>query len=118
MATETHQPSKITATGTGAVDGRESELDPEPTVVGEIGDAEEGNIRVRLVALENIVVALLAGASVSQRGSIRDMATYISPREGKTRHRLTVEAARNMIALLDRADQFKTRADVDPGLAG
>ena len=73
------------------------------SVIGEIGDVEDGNLRVRLIALENIVVALLAGAPDSQSTLAREMATYISPRPGMTPHRLTIEAARNMIAVVERA---------------
>jgi hypothetical protein len=78
-----------------------------PTVAGEIGDAEAGNLRVRLIALENLVVALLAGAPESQFALVREMAAYISPRPGATPHRLTVEAARNMLALVERAAHYK-----------
>ncbi|OZA71937.1 MAG: hypothetical protein B7X78_02330, partial [Sphingomonadales bacterium 39-62-4] len=81
-----------------------------PTVAGEIGDAEAGNLRVRLIALENLVVALLAGAPDSQSALVREMAAYISPRPGMTPHRLTVEAARNMLALVERAAHYKTAA--------
>lgn len=79
-----------------------------PTVVGEIGDAEAGNLRVRLIALENLVIALLAGAPEDQSALVREMAAYISPRPGATPHRLTVEAARNMLALIERAAHYKT----------
>lgn len=78
-----------------------------PTVVGDIGDAEAGNLRVRLIALENLVVALLAGAPGSQSDLAREMAAYISPRPGATTHRLTVEAARNMLAIVERAAHYK-----------
>ena len=78
-----------------------------PTVVGDIGDAEAGNLRVRLIALENLVVALLAGAHDSQLDLAREMAAYISPRPGATPHRLTVEAARNMLAIVERAAQYR-----------
>ena len=77
------------------------------SVVGEIGDVEDGNLRVRLIALENIVVALLAGAPDKQSALVREMADYISPRPGMTPHRLTLEAARNMIALVERATRYK-----------
>lgn len=82
-----------------------------PTVAGEIGDAEAGNLRVRLIALENLVVALLAGASEGQSELVREMAAYISPRPGATPHRLTIEAARNMLALVERAAHYKTTSD-------
>ena len=81
------------------------------SVVGEISDAADGNLRVRLIALENIVVALLAGAPDSQSTLVREMANYISPRPDTTPHRLTIEAARNMIALIDRASHYKAIED-------
>ena len=81
------------------------------SVVGEIGDVRDGNLRVRLIALENIVVALLVGAPDSQSTLVREMATYISPRPGMTPHRLTIEAARNMTALADRAAHYKAIED-------
>ena len=81
------------------------------SVVGEIGDVEDGNLRVRLIALENIVVALLAGAHERQSGLVREMANYIVPRPGTTPHRLTIEAARNMVALVERAARYKALED-------
>jgi len=53
---------------------------------------------------------LLAGAPDSQSALVREMAAYISPRPGMTPHRLTVEAARNMLALVERAAHYKTAA--------
>lgn len=81
------------------------------TVAGKIGDAEDGNLVVRLIALENIIVALLADAPENQSQLIREMASYISPRPGKTPHRLTIEAARNMLALVERAAQFRSKSE-------
>lgn len=112
---------------TSAIERRENEGGPEhasphsetaSTVAGEIGNAEEGNIRVRLIALENLVVALLAGGSETQLEAIREMASFILPLEGKTNHRLTIEAARNMVALVERADHFKKRAEATSGATG
>ena len=84
---------------------------PEPengaTVAGEIGDAEAGNIRVRLIAIENILVALLADAPEDRLDLIREMAAFISPRPGMTPHRLTIEAARNMLAIVERAEHYR-----------
>lgn len=81
------------------------------TVAGEIGDAEDGNLVVRLIALENIIVALLADAPENQSQLVREMASFISPRPGKTQHRLTIEAARNMLALVERASQFRSKLE-------
>ena len=81
------------------------------TVAGKIGDAEDGNLVIRLIALENIIVALLADGPESQSQLVRDMASYISPRPGKTPHRLTIEAARNMLALVERAEQYRSKSE-------
>ena len=78
------------------------------TVAGEIGDAETANTRVRLIAIENIIVALLANAPDDRLELIREMADFISPRPGMTPHRLTIEAARNMLAIVDRAEHYRT----------
>jgi hypothetical protein len=80
------------------------------TVVGEIGDAQEVNIRVRLIAIENIIVALLANAPGDRLELIKEMAEFISPRPGMTPHRLTIEAARNMLAIVERAEQYRRSA--------
>src|SRR3546814_5286191 len=56
------------------------------TVAGEIGDAEASNLRARLIALENLVVALLAGAPDGQSVLVREMAAYISPRPRSEEH--------------------------------
>ena len=80
------------------------------TVAGNIGDVEDGNLTVRLIALENIIVALLADAPESQSERVREMATFISPRPGSTPHRLTIEAARNMLALVERAAHYRSKS--------
>lgn len=80
----------------------------QETIARANGDAEAGNLRVRLIALENLVVALLAGAPESQSQLVREMAAYISPRAGTTPHRMTIEAARNMLALVERAAHYKS----------
>lgn len=81
---------------------------PSITVAGEIGDAEAANTRVRLIAIENIIVALLADAPDDRLELIREMATFISPRPGMTPHQLTIEAARNMVAIVERAEHYRT----------
>ena len=91
----------------GGSTGGWSHPEQAATVAGEIGDAEIANIRVRLIALENLVVALLAEAPERQSELVREMARYISPRPGVTPHRLTIEAARNMLAIVERAAHYK-----------
>ena len=72
-------------------------------------NAELVQLQVRVIALENLVIALLAQADEQQLEGIREMAAYISPRRGFTPHRLTIHAAAEMISLVDRADQFQGR---------
>lgn len=79
----------------------------ENTVTGQTGTVEEAHLRVRLIALENVVVALLAGAPECQSDLVREMAAYISPRKGSTPHRMTTEAAHHMLALAERATHYK-----------
>lgn len=79
----------------------------QATVAGKIGDAESGNIKVRLIALESLVVALLASAPASQSQLVSEMAKFISPRPGNVPHRLTIEASRNMLALVERAAHYR-----------
>ncbi len=68
---------------------------------------ELAQLRVRVVALENIVIALLAQAPEKQLLLAREMAVHISPRPGFTRHRLTLHAADEMLSLVDRARRFR-----------
>jgi hypothetical protein len=65
-------------------------------------------LRTRVIALENLVIALLAEASERQLDVAREMAAYISPRPGFTHHPLTIHAAAQMIDLIERADHFRS----------
>ena len=77
--------------------------------VPEFTHTELVRLRMRVIALENLVIALLAEASDRQRDLAREMATYISPRAGFTPHPLTIHAANQMIHLVERAAQFRER---------
>lgn len=70
-------------------------------------NAELVQLRVRVIALENMVIALLANAPPSQQALAREMADYISPRPGYTPHAVTIHAAEQMRSLVDRADRFQ-----------
>jgi hypothetical protein len=63
-------------------------------------------LHVRVIALENLVISLLATASNQQLDLVREMARYISPRPGFTPHPLTVRGAAHMIDLLERSSRF------------
>ena len=70
-------------------------------------DTEADQLRIRIIALENLVIALLADATDDQRALARDMANFISPRPGCTPHPLTLRAAEAMRSLGERADRFR-----------
>jgi hypothetical protein len=76
--------------------------------VPELTNAELVQLRIRVIALENLMIALLAEASDRQIDLAREMATYISPRPGFTQHSLTTHAAAQVIDLVERANQFRT----------
>lgn len=71
---------------------------------------ELAQLRIRVIALENLVIALLAQTSARQLEMARQMATYISPRPGFTHHRPTVHAAAQMVHMVQRADHFRDAA--------
>ncbi|MDE2447324.1 MAG: hypothetical protein KGO22_00025 [Gammaproteobacteria bacterium] len=75
--------------------------------VPRLTDTELVHLRIRVIALENMVLSLLAQASDRQLELAREMAAYILPRPGFTQHPLTVRAAHQMIDLLDRAGHFR-----------
>lgn len=87
-------------------------LPPEPrpastqTPIPANGPAEIGALHVRVIALENLVIALLATALDEQRDVARAMADFISPRPGFAPHPLTIHAGNHMTDLLDRAARF------------
>ncbi|QZP31554.1 hypothetical protein [Pseudomonas sp. DR48] len=72
-------------------------------------NAELVHLRVRVIALENLAIALLAEGSEHQLAVAREMATYISPRPGFTQHPLTIHAAEQMIYSVERAQRFRQR---------
>ncbi len=84
----------------GAVAAVVSEAHPD---VPDMTNAELVLLRVRVIALENLLIAVLAEGSDRQRQMARDMAEVISPRTGATQHTLTIRAAHHMTDIVDRA---------------
>jgi hypothetical protein len=80
----------------------DGEVDTPP-----LANAELVQLRVRVIALENAVIALLAEAPDWQLDLVREMAAYISPRHGFTPHPLTIHAAAEMLSLVERAGHFR-----------
>ena len=78
--------------------------------IPKLTNAELVQLRIRVIALENLVIALLAEASDRQLHLAREMAAYISPRPGFTYHPLTVHAATQMIDLVERSGHFRVMA--------
>ncbi len=79
----------------------------ERWTVPELTNAELVQLRIRVIALENVVITLLAGTSDRQLALVRDMAATISPRTDSTQHPLTIHAASQMNHLVDRAGHFR-----------
>jgi hypothetical protein len=66
-------------------------------------EAELGALRVRVIALENLVIALLASGTHQQRELAGRMNPHIAPRPGFTNHPLTTRAAAHLTDLIERA---------------
>jgi len=83
------------------------EADREQIQAPEMSNADLVMLRVRIIALENLLISLLATASEQQLELAREMAGYISPRPGATHHPLTTHAAAHMIDLIERSSRFR-----------
>jgi hypothetical protein len=94
--------------GAGPCGPQEGQISAEAqSEVPELTNAELVQLRVRVIALENLVISLLAEAPDRQLDLAREMAAFISPRPGFTHHPLTIHAAAQMIDLVDRAGHFR-----------
>ena len=76
-------------------------------------NTELDHLHIRMIAMENLLIALLAQASDRPREFGREMAIYISPRPGFTKHPRTLAAAAQMVHLVERARHFQN--DGAPG---
>ena len=95
--------------GGAGPDGPASDLarELERTAIPDLTNAELVTLRIRVIALENLMISLLATASDTQLRLAREMAGYISPRPGFTQHPLTIHAAAHMVDLVERANHFR-----------
>jgi hypothetical protein len=73
----------------------------------ELSNVELVHLRVRVIALENLVIALIAQGPDQLIDVTRKMASYITPRPSFTQHPLTIQAASKMIDSIDRAIRFR-----------
>jgi len=78
-------------------------LSPEP----ELTNTELVQLRIRVIALENLAIGILTEASNRQLDLVREMATCISARPGFTQHPLTNHAATQMTSFVERAEHFR-----------
>lgn len=81
---------------------------PRASAVPQLTDAALVHLRIRVIALENMVISLLAQASDRQLDLARELAAYILPRAGFTQHPLTIRAAHQMLDLVERAGHFRS----------
>ncbi len=78
-----------------------------------LSDAEIIQLRIRVIALENMVLGLLSTASDHQLASIREIAEYISPRADAKPHPLTLHAATQIEHFVERARRFREHPTAD-----
>ena len=86
-------------------------LDGGVADVSLLTNTELVQLRIRVIALENVMIALLANASRQQLDVVLGMAAFISPRPGFTEHALTLHAATQMRNLVERAGHFREHND-------
>jgi hypothetical protein len=89
-------------------EGGATETDLPPDAIPQLTNTELVALRVRMIALENIIIALLASASNEQLELVGEMAEFISPRSGFTQHRFTMHAASHMTDLVKRSARFRS----------
>jgi tellurite resistance-related uncharacterized protein len=99
--------------GAGPQRFKNASLDVDPTKVPPLSNAELVQLQVRVIALENLMIMMLAEGTDRQLQLAREMAAYISPRSGFTHHPLTTQAGAHMLDLVDRAIHYRS---VDPVL--
>ena len=73
-----------------------------------LSDAELIQLRIRVIALENIVLGLLSKACEEQLELIAEMADLITPRPDAKQHPLTIHAATQMNHMVERAKHFRS----------
>lgn len=74
-------------------------------------EAELKQLRIRVMALENVLIALLAHATAEQLETVRLMSEHIVPRPGFTPHRSTLLAAEEIKSLISRSESFRPEPD-------
>ena len=76
-------------------------------------NTELEHLRIRMIAMENLLIAILAQVPDQQLELGSEMAAFISPRPGFTHHPRTVQAAAQMVHLLRRGRHFQRWVEGD-----
>lgn len=71
---------------------------------------EWDHLRFRVVALENLLVALLAEGTTGRLDRMRETSRLVVPRRGCTDHPLNLLAAAQIVHLVERARHVKKQA--------
>jgi uncharacterized protein YeaO (DUF488 family) len=94
--------------GAGPDGAQESSSRTEVSVdVLQPANLELAHLRIRVIALENLVITLLAEASDRQIHLARELAKFIAPQPGVVPHPLAIHASAHMMGLIDRARHFR-----------
>jgi hypothetical protein len=72
-----------------------------------LSNAELVQLQTRVIALENLVIALMADASSRQLELAREMSACIRPQPGYTAHPLTIHAAALMEHIVERSTRIR-----------
>jgi len=91
----------------GAPEGRFQAYSTVQPEIAQSMNTELEHLHVRMIAIENLMIALLAQNPDRPRQLGREMAVFISPRPGFTRHSRTLGAAAQMVHVVERARHFQ-----------
>ena len=101
-------PLQTTAPATDSAAATSTTTGSEMAAATPWASAECQQLHGRLIALENLVISLLAMGNKPQLALARDMAGHIAARPGAAPHRLTEQAAKQLVHLVGRAAWFRT----------
>lgn len=80
------------------------------TDIAPVTGSELARLHSRIIALESLVITLLAERTERQLDHVAAMAALITPRPGAAPHPLTTEAAAQMLQLVERGRHFRSTA--------
>jgi hypothetical protein len=81
-----------------------------PADIPDLTNSELVHLRIRVIALENLMIAVLSQSTAWQLDMADAMAAHIAPRSDAAPHPLTEQAAHHMNELVRRAYRFRDTA--------